>query len=148
MKDILQQYKVLDKELTPAQQEELLTDKGEIDLAYLMRKHRVKGVTLGKAKQAVAEVFGQTLFNKDKYLTEVTQKEFNDHYSFGRYPDVRSWIPYFERALGKLLTREKLYEYTLNHRVEPSTSPIGRDPKVIPAINAWRAYLAPSWLLF
>jgi hypothetical protein len=97
--------------LTPAIQEEYLNDN-ILDLKYLQYVTKER-TTQHKLNDLVNSELGTIKFIRIPAVNEVTLKQFQDAYRFGVFPYVRGWIGYFDRALGLLLTREKLYEYIL-----------------------------------
>lgn len=93
-----------------AELEEYLTVQGTFDVKYLsaLLKERV---TENKLRQLINAKLGKITFDKKNIKNEVTREIFSKHYTFGTYPAVRGWIGYFDRVMGMVLTREKLYEY-------------------------------------
>lgn len=61
--------------------------------------------------QEVLSIFGVHTFPKVKNKNELELDEFQFHYEFAKYPSVRTWISEMYNLTGKLLTREKLFEY-------------------------------------
>lgn len=61
--------------------------------------------------QGVFDTFGVHTFPKVKNTNEVTLEEFQFHYEFAKFPSARTWISEMYNLTGKLLTREKLFEY-------------------------------------
>ena len=97
--------------LAPAIQEEYLNDN-IIDLKYLQHVTKER-TTQHKLNDLVNSELGTIKFIRVPVVNEVTSEQFQAAYRFGVYPHVRGWIGYFDRSLGLLLTKEKLYEYIL-----------------------------------
>lgn len=95
-----------------AVQEEYVGSKGWLD-----KNHILKGLKLHLStatfRKAVKQVFGVTEFNQEYIENEVTQEEFNKHYTFGKFTQTVSWIEFFYKKSGKVLTRAKLFTYIL-----------------------------------
>lgn len=110
MRDFVSQLKhyINDGVIEPHIAEEYLNNAGELDIYYIQQvtKKRTTGV---KLKFMSTELLG--IFTQEDAVNEVTKKEFDAIYRFGKFPNVRSWIGLIFVRSGKLLTREKLFEY-------------------------------------
>lgn len=104
----------LDKEgnLAPHLAEEYLHN-GQLDLQYVQRVTESR-TTQPKFNSLINSELGTVKFNNEAHVCEVTKQEFLEHYDFGKYPNVRSWIGHIHRVTGRLLTKDKLYEYILD----------------------------------
>lgn len=101
-----------DKTFTPAFIEEYVVE-GELDYRYIAKKFKLR-LTKAEARKACEQQFQTISFiSSRQYENEVTEKEFKAHYEFGKFPDARGWITYFEKATGEVLTREVCYKYLL-----------------------------------
>jgi hypothetical protein len=91
-------------------QEEFLNLEGTLDTVYLASVQK-EPITEAKFRGLVNSELGTIRFEKEKHENQVTPEIFNEHYSFGTYPNVRGWIGYFARVLDLVLTRDALYDY-------------------------------------
>lgn len=98
-------------------QEEYLGAHGWLNKTYIMRVLHIQ-LSTASFRSDVKQVFGTAEFNRTTCLNEVTQEEFNKAYLFGKFAVATGWIGFFYEKNGKVLTREKLFEYILQH-VEP-----------------------------
>lgn len=110
--NFLSQLKINGSNLIAYQQEEYLLTNGTIDIKYLSQQLHAY-TTREKLNAMLNTTCGRVSFEIKELENEVSQGLFNKHYIFGTYPNVRSWIGYFDRTCGLLLTREALYEYLL-----------------------------------
>ena len=108
----LKQYK---GSLPPSVQEEYLRADNLLDTQYISKLLKTK-ITESKFRTLVNNELGTVIFKRTKYSNEVTQEVFDEHYTFGRFPDARAWIGYFHRVLGLILTRGQLYAYITSTR--------------------------------
>ena len=104
----------LDKEarLDPHIAEEYLYN-GALDLTYIQRVLEAR-TTQPKFNSLVNSELGTVKFNSDKLECTITRDEFYAQYEFGKYADVRGWVGHVYRTTGKLLTKDKLYEFILS----------------------------------
>lgn len=111
----LAKHYVIDGQLHPSFAEEFCDKDGTLDYRYISRKYKHPWTSI-EAKRLITEYFGSLKFKVDKPFNEVSEELFNEHYEFGRFPDVRGWITWFWENHSKILTRERLYElvYTRN----------------------------------
>ena len=91
-------------------QEEFLLPNGTIDRKYLEKLQGVK-MSETKFRTLLANSLGSVIFQKTDNSNEVTKELFLSVYKFAKVPNTRQWIGIFYRKTGKLLTREKLYEF-------------------------------------
>jgi len=103
----LEKYKA---NLPPEIQQEFLRPDNTLDTKYLsaILNDRVSETIFRKL---VNNTLGQVVFSRTECVNEVTKELFVEHYQYAKYPLVRGWIGFFKRTTGKLLTREKLYEF-------------------------------------
>lgn len=94
-------------------QEEYLTPEGWLNKQYICRSLKLH-MSTASFRKAVKLVFDVAEFTLLPVENEVSEELFNKHYKFGEFSDVTGWIGYFYGFTGKVLTREKLFNYVLN----------------------------------
>ncbi len=100
----------LNIEESASKQEEFLRPNCTIDTKYV--ESLIEGsITEAKFRGIINSVLGRVIFERQNKENEVSIELFKQHYVFGTFPNTRGWIGYFDRVLGLVLTREKLYEY-------------------------------------
>ena len=105
-----EEFQKPNKTFTPAFIEEYVVD-GELDYRYIAKKFKTR-ITKSETTRACHQIFETLAFVPCReYENEVSLKEFKSRYAFGKYPDVRGWITYFEKSTGEVLTRNKCYGY-------------------------------------
>jgi len=105
-----EEFQNKDGTFTPAFIEEYIVES-DIDYRYVAKKFNTR-ITKSEALRACQQQFETISFRPSReYENEVSFKDFQAHYEFGKYPNTRGWITYFEKTIGEVLTREKLYEY-------------------------------------
>lgn len=102
----MEQFATQEGLLTPVAQEQLLNSDGSVNMQHL---HELVGGP--KPLEQVYKTFGTVNFSVEKQKNELSLEEFQYHYEFGKYPNVRHWITEMYELTGKLLTREKLFEF-------------------------------------
>ena len=93
-------------------QEEYITDNGWIDKGYICKKAKVNMAT-NSFRKAIKQVFGVAEFNLLATSNEVTLEQFQKVHVFGKHR-AREYIDIFAEK-GKVLTREKLFEFMLTY---------------------------------
>lgn len=117
-KNIVPFYNKESNTFTPSVQEEYLTSNGWLEKNYLIKKANVH-MSTHTYRKLINKVFGATEFERIESTNEVSEEDFLEVYKFGKYP-ARHWITIFSNK-GKVLTREKLFEYMLNY-TEPNST--------------------------
>lgn len=103
----------LSNPITDSQAEEYLTISNTFDAKYLSMLVKER-VSEAKLRKLINAQLGKITFEKKNITNEVSNELFQEHYSFGTYPDVRGWIGYFARTMDMVLTRSALYEFISN----------------------------------
>lgn len=91
-------------------QEEYLRADNTLDTKYISNLLE-SSITESRFRTMVNSELGTINFKRGKNENTVTREAFEELYTFGKFPNVRSWIGYCHRTLGLVLTRESLYEY-------------------------------------
>jgi len=112
-------YNFKSEQFKPSFVEEFIVKHGrfadQIDVPYLCRKERVSH---GRVRKDIQKVFGKQAFDIDPNKNQVTKEEFMSIYEFGLYPNVREWVGHVFLSTGKLLTREKLFQYLTEDNID------------------------------
>lgn len=111
-KNMLPKYDPECQVFTPEIQEEYLTEAGWIDRDYICGKLKVS-LSMDSFRKAVKQVFGVAQFVQIPQFSNMTQREFNKIYEFGKFNNMRSWIGYAYATTGKIICRNDVYDYVL-----------------------------------